>query len=461
MADVIRDKNLMTPGSRVLVAASGGPDSTALLTALSGLKKTLGIQIIAAHFDHRLRGRKEAASDAAYVRKLARLAGAKVECASGDVRARARRRGESIEEAARVMRYNFLRRTARAVGCSVVTVGHNRNDQAETVLMHIIRGSGLDGIAGMLPRADWPFGRGPALVRPLLDSPRSEIERYCRELGLEPRRDPTNDLLVAMRSRIRHELLPVLREFNPRIENALSRLASSVAPDVASFDGMLEVMFNQDSLAIVEPYSVQFVRNAFRDLPSAWSFGLLKRAFVHLTGSSAGVESVHLQSILKSLKGRQARTSLPSGLIAQASADWITLRVDQPTLAVDLPTKRLRIPGSTLVSTWRFEVEALDRIPDSVARNSLEVCIDADSFTRPLTVRSRRPGDRFRPLGLGGSKKVQDLLIDSKVPREERSAVPLLCDRSGVLWVVGHRLDERAAIKKSTRRALVVRASHI
>jgi tRNA(Ile)-lysidine synthase len=170
---------------------------------------------------------------------------------------------------------------------------------------------------------------------------------------------------------------------------------------------------------------------------------------------------VHLQSILKSLKGRQESTSLPSGLIAQASADWITIRADQPTLAVALPTKRLRIPGSTLVSSWRFEVEALNRIPDSLTRNSFEVCIDADSLTRPLTVRSRRPGDRFRPLGLGGSKKVQDLLIDSKVPREERSAVPLLCDRSGVLWVVGHRLDERAAIKKSTRRALLVRASHI
>jgi tRNA(Ile)-lysidine synthase len=170
------------------------------------------------------------------------------------------------------------------------------------------------------------------------------------------------------------------------------------------------------------------------------------------------MESVHIQSILKSLDGRHARTSLPGGLIAQASRDWITLRTDQPTPPVALPTKRLRVPGSTRASTWLFEVEELDRIPDPVTRNRFEAYVDADSLKRPLTVRSRKPGDRLRPLSLGGSKKVQDLLIDAKVPEEERDAVPLLCDRSGVLWVVGYRLDERAAIKKSTVKALHIRA---
>ncbi|MCH8814895.1 MAG: tRNA lysidine(34) synthetase TilS [Chloroflexi bacterium] len=461
VAGVIRDDNLIEPGARVLLAVSGGPDSTALLVALSGLRKNLGIQLIAAYFDHRLRSREEVDADAAYVRKLAHLVGTKAEFGSGDVRSRARRKGESIEEAARAMRYNFLRRKANAMGCSVVAVAHNRNDQAETVLMHIIRGTGLDGIAGMLTRADWPFGRGPALIRPLLDVPRSEIERYCSDRGLEPRRDSTNELLVATRNRIRHELMPILRKFNPRIESALSRLASSVGPDVASLDAIVAVMFRQDSFAIVETRSVRFVKNVIRDLPLACSVGLLKRAFAHLTGSPAGLESVHIQSILKSLGGRRGRTSLPGGLIAQTSTEWITISADQPTPTAALPTKRLRVPGSTLISTWQFEVEELDRIPHHVARNRFEVYVDADSLKRPLTVRSRKPGDRIRPLGLGGSKKVQDILVDAKVPKEERAAVPLLCDRSGVFWVVGNRLDERAAIKKSTHRALRVRASRV
>ena len=193
-------------------------------------------------------------------------------------------------------------------------------------------------------------------------------------------------------------------------------MASSAAPNVASIDAIVDVMFRQDSFTIVEPGSVRFAKDAFRDLPSAWSIGLLKRAFVHLTGSPAGMESVHIQSILKSLEGRPARTSLPGGLIAHVSTDWFTLRTDQPTPPVALPTKRLRVPGSTRASTWLFEVEELDRIQDPVTRNRFEAYVDADSLKRPLTVRSRKPGDRLRPLGLGGSKKVQDLLIAAKGP---------------------------------------------
>lgn len=460
-AGVISDKDLIGPGARVLVGVSGGPDSTALLVALSSLKKALRIQLIAAHFDHRLRGRQEVDADAVYVRKLARLVGAKTEFGSGDVKSRARRKRESIEEAARAMRYSFLRRTATAMGCSVVAIAHNRSDQAETVLMHIIRGAGLDGVAGMSAREDWPFGRGPTLVRPLLNVSRSEIERYCRELGLEPRRDPTNELLIANRNRIRHDLLPVLRTFNPRVEDALSRLARSVAHDIAGLDAAADVMFSRDSFAIVEPRSVRFVKDTLRDLPSAWSSRLLKRAFVYLTGSPAGLESVHIQSILKLLDKSRGRTALPGALIAQASADWITLSPDQPTPPVALPTKRLRVPGSTRVSTWRFEVKELNRISHRSTGDPFEAYIDADSLQGSLTVRSRKPGDRIRPLGLGGSKKVQDILVDAKVPEEERDAVPLLCDRAGVFWIVGHRLDERAAIKTSTQRALRLLACRV
>jgi tRNA(Ile)-lysidine synthase len=186
-ARAIADGSLLARGDRVLVGFSGGPDSTALLVALSHLKKELGIQVRAAHFDHRLRSREEAEGDAAFVRALCRKLRVPVEFGSGNVRARTRRKKESIEEAARAMRYRFLKRAAKRLGSTVVAVAHNRDDQAETVLMRMIRGAGLDGIAGMRPRARWPFGRGPSVVRPLLDVPRAEIERYCGCCGRSTR----------------------------------------------------------------------------------------------------------------------------------------------------------------------------------------------------------------------------------------------------------------------------------
>lgn len=459
LSDVINDCELIDRGARVLVAVSGGADSTALLVALSNLKKTLGIEVGAAHFDHRLRGRAEAAADVAFVRRLIRVVGAKVQIGSGDVKSRARRKRETIEEAARGMRYNFLRQTAKAVGCSVVAVAHNRNDQAETVLMRIIRGAGLDGIAGMRRRLKWPFGRGPALVRPLLDVPRADIDRYCRDLGIEPRHDPTNKLPIATRNRIRNELVPLLRTFNPRIERGLAMLADVVALDAAMLNETVDGMFRDDALTVVQPRSVQFVRRKFRQLPSSLASRLLKRAYAHLTGASAGLESVHMRAVLSSLGKRRGSISLPQGLIAWTTKEWITIGSQGSPPRIKLPTKRLRYPGDTNVSTWQFQITHIQQEERrSAAAGQLEVYLDADAVKRPLTVRSRRPGDRMRPLGLGGTKKVQDILVDAKVSDEERGLVPIICDRSGLIWVVGHRLDERVAIGPRTQQVIHIRA---
>ena len=223
--EFIRSRHLLTVAERVLLAVSGGPDSTALLAILSRLRGELGVQITAAHFDHMLRGRKEAATDLAYVQGLAAVLELPLACGRGDVAARSRREGQSVETAARTLRYGFLRREAKARAASVVMLGHTLDDQAESVLLHIIRGSGLDGLAGMRPRSPWPFGRGPEVARPLLALGREETERYCNDAGLQPRQDPTNELLIATRNRVRHEVLPALRAINPGVSEALARLA--------------------------------------------------------------------------------------------------------------------------------------------------------------------------------------------------------------------------------------------
>jgi tRNA(Ile)-lysidine synthase len=458
-ARAIADGSLLTKGDRVMVGFSGGPDSTALLVALAHLKIALGVQVRAAHFDHRLRSREEAEGDAAFVRALCRKLRVPVEFGSGDVRARARRKKESIEEAARAMRYRFLKRAAKELGCTVVAVAHNRGDQAETVLMRMIRGAGVDGIAGMRPRARWPFGGGPDVVRPLLDVPRGEIERYCAELGLEPRRDPTNDLPVGTRNRIRSELMPMLRTFNPRIEEALARLAASTAMDVDEITATVDGFWRHPRVTLVRKESVRFAREIVATAPPSWTVRLVRRAYEHLSASAKELEEIHTQALLRTMTTRRGKTSLPGGLTARTTSDWITISTVEPPLPPELPAKRLRVRGETRVSRWKFESTVESKSKRIGTLGGLEARIDADAVKRPLSVRSRQPGDRLRPLGLSGSKKVQDILVDAKVPVEERDGVPIVCDERGIVWVVGHCIDERVKVTNKTKRVIRIVAT--
>src|SRR3990170_5196316 len=209
VARFVRRHGILNPGERALLAVSGGQDSSALLLIVSRLATETGLEVAVAHFDHRLRSRGEARDDEQAVRTMAQALGLPFVTGSGDARARAARRHESIEEAARNLRFVFLAREAKRLNAGVVVLGHTRDDRAETVLLHLLRGSGLDGLVGLRPRSTWPFGRGPALARPLLE---------------------------AARNRLRHEALPALRRFNPRLDEALCRLGDAAAGAVAHLD---------------------------------------------------------------------------------------------------------------------------------------------------------------------------------------------------------------------------------
>ncbi len=228
----IRDHSLLPEGGRVLVGVSGGPDSTCLLLTLAALRRSLRFELHAAHFDHRLRGQRAATREARFVRSLTDALGVPLHCGAGDVRAHARAGRLSLEEAARELRYRFLAEAAHEAGCQAVAVGHTRDDQAETVLLHLLRGSGLRGLAAMAASAAWPLSGGhdaPRLVRPLLGLSRTDTEACSREAGIKPVQDPSNRSTAHLRNRIRRELLPLLRRYNPRIEDALLRMADAAA----------------------------------------------------------------------------------------------------------------------------------------------------------------------------------------------------------------------------------------
>lgn len=451
----------------MLVAISGGPDSTALLVALAHLKAEPGIQVRAANFDHRLRSREEAEGDAAFVGVLCRRLRVPVEFGAGNVRARARRKKESIEEAARAMRYAFLRRAAKRLGCTVVAVAHNRDDQAETVLMRMIRGAGLDGIAGMRPRARWPFartgarmgGRGPDVIRPLLDVPRTEIERYCAELGVAPRRDPTNDQPVATRNRVRSELLPLLRTFNPRIEEALARLGEAAAENREANEFVEQSIW--EHFAQPGEGFCTFPAKLLAGLELGFGGMLIRRAFMQLTGSTAWLTRQQVEAVLAVAEKGRGRVSLPSHVTATASRGNLTLHLGPLPRISRLSSRSLQLPGHTRVDGWEFRSEITDRPAGPLAGDPQCALLDSSSISGRLGVRARLPGDGIRPLGLKGWKKVQDILVDAKVPVEERDEVPIICDRKGPLWVVGYRIDERVAVTEKTKRVIRIVARRV
>jgi tRNA(Ile)-lysidine synthase len=448
----IRKHDVFVEGERVIAAVSGGPDSTALLVVLSRLRAKLSLDITVAHFDHRLRTRAGATSDLEFVRSLTSALDLPLVHGSGDTRAHAAEYHLSIEDAARRLRYGFLGEEASRRSASVIAVGHTLDDQAETVLLHLIRGSGLTGFAAMPARAPWPFGEGPAIARPLIALRREETQRYCRELGLEPIVDPTNELPIANRNRVRHELLPVLRRLNPRIEESLARFARSAAADDAYLDDLARHAFH----GIAEPggTGVTLSRRDLALLPTPLAARVIRLAFAQIVGTSAGLESTHIEAVLDALEERPVTHSLPEGVIAtldQSSLTFSRGRLPKPDSILEVS---LIVPGPTAVGSWLIGVSLAPPPASAVAPDRLEAYLDAGKAGPILTVRSRRPGDRLRPLGLGGEKKLQDILVDAKVPARDRDAVPLVCSGDQIAWVIGHCIDERFAITEATRQVV-------
>ncbi len=455
----VRKRDALREGERVLVAVSGGPDSTALLLILTRLRAKLGLDITIAHFNHMLRSGDEAAADLDFVRSLASQLNVPLLHGVGDVRRRAHRNHESLEDAARRLRYAFLAEQAALAGVSCVLTGHTMDDQAETVLLHLIRGTGLDGLAGMRPRASWPFGAGPDLARPLLHLTREETERYCAETGIRPREDPTNLLLSATRNKIRHRILPELRELNPRIVEALNRLSQSVAEDAQYLDDLARYYFS-DWMAFTRG-AVRGYRRNLAAVDPAMSSRWIRLAVERLAGTHADIEAVHIDAVREIASKGRGTVALPNGLQAEANSRSVVFSRGETRQALSIAETPLKIPGVTQVGNWNIAAQPAPLQKDPLfAPRWWEAYLDASKTGRKLTVRSRRPGDRLRPLGLGGEKKLQDIFVDAKLPALERDGIPLVCSGDQIVWVAGHCIDERYALDLDSRQALHIAAAH-
>ena len=443
---------------RIVAAVSGGPDSMALLLLLNRLRGQLGFELHVAHADHGLRG-DEAREDARFVESMARYMGLPVTLARLDVNALRDARGMSVEEAAREARYAFLVETAGGVGASAIALGHTADDQAETVLMHLLRGSGTSGLAGMPAVSHLPadrYGERMALVRPLLDFTKADTRAYCEIRGVTPREDSTNSSLEITRNRVRLELMPQLEQFNPRFREALLRLSASSAHDLDFLEQAagearqrLDVPGEQSGIAVS--------RAGFQALHPAVRRHLLRLAYRELAGATKELTHRHVEDMVRLSSGRTgAWMALPGGLRFHVGYDALHLAPagELPSTALLAGEHALSIPGETCVGDWCVHAELLPHVRGDAEGGSLVAVLDAYRAGRLLCVRSRRPGDRIMPLGMSGSRKVQDVMVDDKTPEAERDGVPLVVSEHGVVWVVGHRIAHWARVREDTERVL-------
>ncbi|MCI0438596.1 MAG: tRNA lysidine(34) synthetase TilS, partial [Chloroflexi bacterium] len=427
----------LADGKTLVVAVSGGPDSLALLHSLHNLRDELGLRLHGAHLDHGLRGEASKA-DACFVAEVFGSLGIPYTIGRADVYALQKRRRLTLEEAAREARYAFLARVAAEQNADAAATGHTSDDQAETVLLNILRGAGLTGLRGMEAVARRVFdGREITLARPLLNVSRKETEAYCRALGLSPRLDESNLSPEMKRNRVRLELLPVLEQYNLSIRDALLRLSRSAAQDILYIEAEVDRVWA--SVTREGRGSVSLNRNSFKKLPPAIQSHLLRRAVSEVKGSLQDIEQSHIDDMARLIAARAGKSlDLPGGARFEVGYTEAVISLPGQT-SCPLPQLegeyRLNIPGETSIPGWRVAARILPANQTGLAspRKADEYTekFDLDVVGEELWVRARKPGDRFQPLGMSGTKKLQDFMVDERIPRAWRDRVPLVVSPKG------------------------------
>jgi len=435
-------------GASWVVAVSGGGDSVGLLRALHGLGGAFGLRLTVAHLDHGVRG-EEAREDARFVAALAGSLGLPFEGGSWSPA-----REGNFEADARRARYAWLAEVALRRGASAVAVGHTRDDQAETMLHRIVRGTGLRGLAGIPDRR--PLAPGVELVRPLLDASRDAIRAELDRLGQPYREDPTNRDVSRTRARIRHELLPrLVGSYNPRAVDAIVRLGEQAAANRRLIDALAasaaekavreagpgRIVLDRAALAAIDPdLIVEVIRHAWRN--AGWPEG--------------GIDSDGWNRVAILLRRGEAASHLGAGVSLRLVGDSAVLdrsKEGPHGPASPPPPAALDAPGAVDWGGVRIEAGEADE-----GEGAWDEVIDRDRVRPPLVVRSPEPGDRFEPLGMGGRRqRLVDFLRLRGVPAARRKAVPILADREGIVWVVGHRIADRVRTTEGTSRRLGLR----
>ncbi len=465
--------DLLGKGDRVLVAVSGGPDSVALLYALLEIKNEFNLDICVAHLNHKLRGR-ESDEDQKFVKHLAQKLDLKFFSKSIDVKKEARKTKLSLEEAARLVRYQYLENLADKIKADKIAIGHQADDQAETFLMRLLRGAGGVGLSGIPPK------RGK-IIRPLIEIKREEIEKFLKEKRQSYRTDSSNLLPNYFRNKIRLLLLPQIKKnFSPRIVDILIRTSDIISLQQQYIEKkceeILRLICKTKKMVRLPSAPLRTSRlpqkdKIVLDLKKFINYDIsLKREMIRLCVKELNRDSTDLSfdSIERALDLIQRKKSgrkvkLTGNMWAEVSGENLAIYIEKKKQHA-YPIKgciRISLPGEKYLRNlgMRIKSEIFSRssLPEEIKSKGEEVAfLDWEKLKEPFSLRSRRPKDKFRPLGMQGTKSVADFLIDRKVPRYERDEVMLLTTRGKIAWIVGHRISDEFKVTDKTKKVLKI-----
>ena len=450
--ETIEKYDLIDRFDKVVIGVSGGHDSMTLLYVLYSLKEELEFDIAVAHINHGIRG-KEADADEEYVRGISKELGLEFYSYKANMDEYAREYKLTSEEAGREIRYDFFRRTLKEANARKIAVAHNKDDQAETLLMRFMRGTGIDGLRGMEFKAR-------DIIRPILAVERSKIEKYCEDMNIDPRIDKTNAMPIYGRNKVRLELIPYIEDtFNSAIINTLSRTSEIMKTDS---DFLMEYTKNQYEKFLKKTSKSSVVLNTLgvKSLHESIKTRVIRHAIEVLNTNLKGIEKKHIEDILDLIKKNETgkQINIINNIVVRISYE--DLIIEKNIEAKDIRFKEnIDENGTVVIEELASKIKASIYSKEDVNidfNNKLVKCFDYDNIKSVIYVRNRKNGDRFSPFGMKGSKKLKDFFIDEKIPKEERDKIPLVLDGEEIIWVVGLRISENYKVSSNTKNVLVL-----
>ncbi|AIQ26830.1 tRNA(Ile)-lysidine synthetase [Paenibacillus sp. FSL P4-0081] len=453
------EHELWQPHDTIVVAVSGGPDSVALLRILHEIAvNRMPLTLVCAHVNHGFRA--ESAEEAEFVRNLAAELGIPFELAEFDIPSMVKEIGLGPEGAAREKRYQFLIETAHRYHARSVALAHHADDQAETVLMRLLRGSGPSGLAGMRWKRT---EKKVELIRPFLRINKTALVGLCREEGFAYAEDASNLLMKYKRNAVRLEVLPLLEQHNPRVRQSLLQLSEIAGAEDEYMEANAAKCFEE--LVFIEHGKYTLKRASFAALPSALQRRLIKLILNYLSADSSAMDFPKIEAVRRGTLQEYPTVwtlDLGGGFVCMRQYDTLLfsskplLRQVSYTYPLSLPHPRINLKEIGKVMTMKV-LEREDFFAQEEDSGKMSAWFDGDELVLPLTIRSRLPGDTIRVMGLNGSKKVKDIYIDDKIPSSERSAIPLVCDGLGnIVWIPGVRRSMHATVGRHTASVLLL-----
>lgn len=447
----IKEKNIVKSGDKILVGLSGGPDSVCMLNLLCSIRDEEKIEVAAAHINHMLRG-EDADKDEEYSKKLCESLGVRFFSKRIDINKYALETGKSSELAGREARYDFFNEIINKINFNKIATAHNANDQAETILMRIMRGTGLEGLGGI------PVEREGKYIRPILFMKREEVEQYCKENNLNPHIDATNLERIYSRNKVRLDILPYMKNnFNPNIVETINRMALLLQDDNEFIEG--EVSKAYKDTCFEKENGIVISKNLF-SIHSAIVTRVIRKVLFKINKSNYDMEMKNIEDIIElSNLGTNKRVDLPKDIYAENVYGDIIIRKKEyikNKLSNELIlNKKDILHNEVIFDEYIINFDVVNNKDIKQENDELIKNFDYDKINN-VTIRYRKDGDRITPLGMKGSKKLKDIFIDMKIPKEKRDEILLIQFNNDISWIVGIKMSDKFKITKETKNILKV-----